>query len=236
MEKLSEVVKLHFTKNKSCYKHWRMISTQILAVDEITNPKIGFIFDCGKINCLDLSDLLKKLKNESLIINQLILITLNEDFIILNYTKYIQHEEESNIFINISGDLSEPILVKDSSIITESILHTKNQITKKLSSEFIELVLSNDYCVPTIFGHLIGYPVLYWHSPNDYKNCLSCVDLNVFQIFSNNILLISFSIPNNLYINSPVIQKQIKNYLDHFQYISTFEIKTFIKNLPDVIL
>lgn len=236
MEKLSEVVKSHFIKNKSCYKHWRMISTQILAVDEITNPKIGFLFDCGKINCLDLSDLLKKLKNESLIINQLILITLNEDYIILNYTKYIQHEEESNIFINISGDLSEPILVKDSSIITESILHTKNQITNKLSSEFIELIISNDYCVPTIFGHLIGYPVLYWQNPNDNKNCLSCVDLNVFQIFSNNILLISFSIPNNLYINSPVIQKQIKNYLDHFQYISPFEIKTFIKNLPDVIL
>lgn len=236
MEKLSAVVKSHFTKNKSCYKHWRMISTQILAVDEITNPKIGFLFDCGKINCLDLSDLLKKLKNESLTINQLILITLNEDYIILNYTKYIHHEEESNIFINISGDLSEPILVEDSSSMSESILHTKNQITQKLSSEFIKLMISHAYCIPTIFGHLIGYPVLYWQNPNDDRNCLSCVDLNVFQVFSNNILLISFSVPNNLYINSTVIQKQIKDYLDHFQFKSTFEIKTFVKNLPDVIL
>lgn len=235
MEKLADVVKSHFTKNKSCYKHWRMISTQILAVDEITNPKIGFLFDCGKINRLDLSDLLKKLKNESLIINQLILITLNEDYIILNYTKYIT-KEESNIFINISGDLLVPIIVEDFRTISESIKQTRNQITTKLSSDFIELTISHENCVPTIFGHLIGYPVLYWQNPNDDKNCLSYVDLNVFQIFSNNILLISFSVPNNLCINSTVIQKRVGDFLNHFQHNINFEIKTFIKNLPDVIL
>lgn len=39
-----------------------------------------------------------------------------------------------------------------------------------------------EWCIPSLFGLLIGYPVIYWLDTSDGNNCLSCVPLNVYKV------------------------------------------------------
>ena len=68
---------------------------------------------------------------------------------------------------------------------------------KKVSDIFLEKTFTNSphfnlkvhehWCIPTLLGVFLGYPIVYWYNqalPNsDGKNCLSYVELTVYKIY-----------------------------------------------------
>lgn len=227
MERFFTIVRPRFRK------HWRTIACQVHAVNDRDNPKRGFLFDCGKANVDALVDLVTKLKIENLISKDISVVIVKDDIFILNVEKF---HEQSHIVIDISGNLEQPKIMKveDATSIEEMFRDIKNQIKSSKENSLIHLEIRADYCVPTIFGYLINYPIVYYHE-ND-ANCLSLVDLNVHQILIGNETLISFSVPSAISNENLHVQQAIENWLHNFQSKDEFLIKTFTANYPTVIL
>lgn len=221
MEPLSSVVKCTFKK------HWKAISHQIYAVNSDKNPKRAFLFDCGKVDIAALSKLIKRLKEEEIICKDISIATLREDFFILNKRKF--QKTEPHILINVSGSLNNPVRIENS-------VSMFNSINKQLeSSNEIIAIETLEECIPTVFGYLINYPILYWHdSSND--NCLGLADLKVFQVYLDNTILISFSVPNKIFEEDPEVQTEIELFLTFFVNNREYEIRNFIANHASVIL
>lgn len=227
MEGLCAVIK------KSFKKHWRTIACQIYAVNNDENPKRGFLFDCGTPDVDALLDLVAGLKKNNLINNDIIIATVKEDVFILNTKKF--HQKNSPILIDVSGRLDKPMILNFDDI-EKMIKEIENQISNYDNDQLIELKIAHDWCIPTIFGYLINYPVLYYHLPDDDTNCLSLSDLKVYQVTTFNEILISFSIPKEVYERSKTVESLIDLWLSHFQHHDDYHVKTFIANYPTVIL
>ncbi|CRL00849.1 CLUMA_CG014100, isoform A [Clunio marinus] len=216
-------------------KHWQIIASQIRSVNEIQCPKRGFLFDCGVTNKETLIDLLTKLKVNKLISKQIIVAAVKEDFFILNIEKFYQ--KDSHIFVDVSGSLEKPGNFKLNDFNIEKHLEViRKQIISFENDLFVDLEISEEYCVPTIFGYLINYPVLYYYNDENDRNCLSLVDLKVFQIIRDDEILISFSIPCEIFDQNKEIQEKISFWLHHFQSHDEFEVKQFFTNNPIIIL
>lgn len=216
---------------KSFYrKHWKMIVCQIQAVDDVANIKRGFLFDCSSVDLKVLSRFLLKLKEENLISKDISLLEVKEDIFILNKRKFLK--ESFHVVIDVSGSLTYPKRLEDERDCDKMFIEIRRQIES--SDEVIStLEIDERWCVPTIFGYLINYPILY---QCDQHNNLSFVELKVFQIRSINQTLISFSVPSELYEKDSKIQEVIKDWLVCFQNKDKFQIETFSAEYPTVIL
>lgn len=231
MERLYAIVRKYFKK------HWRMIASQIHAVNSVGNPKRGFLYDCGAINVDALIKLIKKLKEESLIGKDIVVASIKEDIFILNTTKF--HQESRHVIIDISGSLTKPTRMD---AMTDMFVRINEQLEAFQGSDVVDLKLGlklnlkldETWCIPTIFGYLINYPILYYLKGDE--NCLSLVDLQVFQVTSNNDILVSFSVPSEIYQNDSNVKEVIDSWLQSFQNGDYFSVKSFIANYPTVVL
>lgn len=222
MERLCAIVRKYFKK------HWRMIASQIHAVDSDGNPKRGFLYDCGTINVDALMKLIKKLKEEHLIGKDIFVASVREDIFILNKTKF--HQQSRHVVIDISGSLSSPTRMD---AMTDTFIRISEQVKAFQGSDVVDLRVDETWCVPTIFGYLINYPNLYYLKGDE--NCLSLVDLRVFQVTTNNDILVSFSVPSEIYQDSSV-REVIDSWLQYFQNDDNFSVESFIANYPTVVL
>ena len=226
MDRLNWVVRSHFKK------HWRTIACQIKAINDSDNPKRGFLYDCGAINVNNLMKLIRELKQENIICKDFLIATIQDDIFILNLRKF--HLESSHVIVEISGSLKKPRIIEETASFAKMFLDINNQLLS-CEDEAIELKIIADWCVPTIFGYLINYPVLYYH--NDHNgNCLGTIDLKVHQVKTIEDTLISFSVPNEIFEQSMIVQKKILQWMQYFQTHENFSIKTFVANYPIVIL
>lgn len=233
MDRLSSVVKSRFRK------HWRTISCQIRAVNDDGNPKRGFLFDCGTLDVEKLVDLVRRLKKDSLIAREVTVAVVKEDIFILNTRKFQSDMPGCcpivSIVINVSGSLKSPEKVNSGSV--ESIFNEiTSQLINNIEADVITLNLDDNWSVPTIFGFLIGYPVLYCLQPEQEDNNLSFVELLVFQVLMQTEVLISFSIPKAIHDQDTQARDSIEHFLRHFQNGTDFEVKSFAATHPVVIL
>lgn len=223
MERLCAVVREHFKK------HWRMIASQIHAVNSDGNPKRGFLYDCGMINVDVLTKLIKKLKQESLIGKDIVVVSVREDIFILNTTKF--HQESHHVVIDISGRLTKPTRMD---AMTDMFVRINEQLKALQGFAVVDLKLDETWCIPTIFGYLINYPILYYLQGDE--NCLSLVDLQVFQVTMKNEALVSFSTPSEIYQHDSSVKEVIDSWLQNFRSDDDFSVKSFIANYPTVVL
>lgn len=232
MDPLTQVLNKHLPE-----KSWRkMITHQILSLNN--GSKFGFLFDCGAIAASRLTELIKDINRVGLLQSDLVVVSIGVDLIILNLNRFLGQDSKP-ILINISGSLEAPEILKDESSVLSMFKAIDNQL-QDFSNYFnddnllLDLQLEPTYCIPTIFGYLIGYPVIYWFDVASDDNCLGNVDLKVYQIYFHDQLIISFSIPNNLLVDTLIMQNLVK--WDSF--IQTFNItsKDFLANYPVVIL
>lgn len=237
MEAIQDVVKRKISKKY--WRHSKSIAAQIICIE--MKAKLGFLFDFWNVNANDLLDLLIELRREHIVKCDLILLEVgNDDVIILNLTSFEENANDRRILIDVSSNLSEPKIISDFNRDLESV---KNQILnfskRPNPNENIKLKLNLTQrdCIPTVFGYLIGYPVLYYINPEitDDDNCLSNVDLKVFQIFYREILLISFTAPLQLY--SENLKSLVENWLDFYRKsLNEFRIELDVKNYPRLVL
>lgn len=230
MDRLSSVVKSRFKK------HWRTITCQIRAVNDGSNPKRGFLFDCGALDVDKLVDLVGCLKKAGLIVREVTVAVVKEDFFILNTRKFLSDLSGScPTVIDVSGSLKLPEKVISGSI-AKMFDEIKSQLINNIEADVITLSLKDDWCVPTIFGYLIGYPVLYCLRSDQESNNLSFVELLVFQVLIQTEVLISFSIPKAIYEQDTQARDSTEHFLSHFQKGTDFEVKRFAATHPVVIL
>lgn len=222
MDQLCSVVKSHFKK------HWKTIAYQVHVVNCKKNPKTAFLYDCGAIDINSLSKLVEDLKTEHLIDLDISILKLKDDAFIMNKKKFIEMRKPSHV-VDVSGSLEKPRICE------ESLFEMIESIDEQLKSSSTELLTEDHWCVPTIFGHLIGYPILYWHNQMN-ENCLGLQDLKVFQVIFKNETLVSFSVPDEIFKNSSEVQQTIATWLESFPKHNDYQIKSFISNHPIVIL
>lgn len=230
MDRLSSIVKSRFGK------HWRTISCQIRAVNDDSNPKRGFLFDCGALDVDKLIDLVRDLKNECLIAREVTVAVVKEDSFILNTQKFLSDSSGScPIVIDVSGCLKLPEKIISGSV-AMMLDEIRGQLINNIEADVTLFKVNDDWCVPTIFGYLIGYPVLYCLRPGQDNNNLSFVELLVFQVLMQTEVLISFSIPKAIHDQDTQARDSIEHFLSHFQKSTDFEVKSFAATHSVVIL
>lgn len=227
MESLYPVVRSRFKK------HWKAIACQIHVVNCDENPKRGFLFDCGAIDVPKIVDVVEKLKREALVRKDIAVVKVKEDIFILNPQKF-QHEN-SKFVVDVSGSLEKPKKIEDLKEIDRMLSAVREQLMASGIS-LITLNISDDCCVPTIFGYLINYPILYYHQPDDDANCLSLIDLEIHQVTTRSETLISFSVPREIFTNDIEMRTEIEKFLHYFQNNDNYQIKTFTANYPTIVL
>ena len=106
---------------------------------------------------------------------------------------------EEFTLIDISGKLQEPRVLKKE--LADSVKRQFQRIVEDLEEKYKELTQrgelvvedsrvinlsnygDNNWCVPSIFGFLLGYPVIYWcDRAGDLDNCLSMLPLNRYTL------------------------------------------------------
>jgi hypothetical protein len=212
-------------------KHWKTIACQIQAVNGVGNPKRGFLFDCGRVDCPAIVEMVEELKGAGVVTRDLMVVEVGGDVFILNPGKFCVGEEK--IVVDVSGKLEKPRKVEELREIQAVLDEVSSQILKLADggSSLKRLEIPDGFSIPTIFGFLINYPILYYLDSD--SNCLSLVDLQISQVFSDETLLISFSVPSDILSNDPQTRQSIETFLSHFQ---NHETKTFTANHPTIVL
>lgn len=118
--------------------------------------------------------------------------------LISNLTQAIDSKEF--ILIDVSGKLQEPRVLEDTIArrVMEQFRNIVDNLEQKLndlqSSKLDEIMtrchlvdlsglfLDEQWCIPSVFGFLLGYPVIYWCDNASEDNCLSLVPLNRYKL------------------------------------------------------
>eukprot|EP00057_Strongylocentrotus_purpuratus_P011466 XP_011665940.1 PREDICTED: UPF0739 protein C1orf74 homolog [Strongylocentrotus purpuratus] len=175
-------------------------------------------------------------------------------------------------FIDVSGKLPNPTLADRK--ITEEMMIISKDILRQVEAGFADprhssgdliltLQLEDDWNVSTIFGLLLGYPVLYWYQVDIQDNCLAHTPLHVFKckcdcvvkpftsdsvnvgtsctIFENgNHVIYSFSIPSSLLDYASKLISEWKDYIYHVvglcEYFTSVSFECSTVTLPAVAL
>lgn len=213
-------------------KHLKLITNQIHYVN--IGFKVGFLWDIGnRIEYKLILDILNDLKKHKHISDDVILFILDDNYIIVNSRKLsvICNEPTSITFIDCSESLKLPLLLNG--MPNDILQKLRTQLSNTI--EYCEMVV-DDVCVPTVFGILIGYPVVYWYNTElSNENCLSNIDLIIYQsIQDEDVLIQSFSVPKILH-DVPQIQNALREWKIKVQN-SNLYLKSFIANLEKAIL
>ena len=183
-----EVSRLGLTK-----KH-QEISVNVFCL--LNKIKPGILWDFGNID-------IKKLLGLKSIISDLIILVLDLDFFIASKSfllKSLHNMSESPPYlINISPKLKEPepvsaVVAKEQISIIRSLI---NQVTEATENVVI-LKMEAYWNLCSIFGILLGFPVVYHCDQEAQGNCLDNVDLTLYKVQVDHYSPISFSIPASL--------------------------------------
>ncbi|XP_071961400.1 UPF0739 protein C1orf74 homolog [Antedon mediterranea] len=223
---IREMIGKYFGKHAK--RSWKSITSDFLYV--LSGVKNGFLFDYGitdedKIMCFlkDFTELLgvdTTAGDEGLFVTQ-----VHENIFVINakitvpfLTNFL--EKSNSTCIDVSGKLDSPIICKEDVFldIKSNIKSSVKILDLKTEAETSQACNENKYkilkldvtptCnVSTLFGILIGYPVIYWYNASDIDNCLGMVPLRVYTvkcnvqiegIFNEEFTMYSFSVPDSL--------------------------------------
>lgn len=215
------------------------IAAQIFFVE--CGVKTGFILDIGPpIDLKLLIDILSDLRQSKLVSHSLRIVRIVDDICILNVQSYCDIQLNDVTFINITASLREPQLC-DQSKLADWLAAFNNQIHEfqRISNElFFDVQVDRSFCIPTLFGLVAGFPVIYYYNPlvSD-QNCLANVLLRVYQIwFRNEILIFSVSCPAKLIDDNVEVDGRLKLWRDRFEGYAELKFKVMEETLPLVVL
>lgn len=217
-------------KYKNLKKFALPMALQIEAVSCEAVPKSAFLYDLSLMDADFMQLILNALINEKLVSDDLKVVTLAGEIFILKLSKVFSRCRIRHV-VDASDNLEKPKLLTDQSKLNEIIKMINVTLATNRDKEVIEIELNSFEC-PTIFGHLINYPVLYYCATEN--NCLSEIELLVFQVELKSNLLMSFSLPHDIYNENEAIRDDIKTFLNKFP--ENYLIKSFTTSQPHVIL
>ena len=212
-------------------RKWKALSLNLLFL--IQDLKPGFLWDLGSLQIEDLISLKS-------IINDILIIDINTDYFITSRTKIQQHltkmVENFPVLVDISGHLSDPIVASDEveddmkTMIKEVQIQVSNKETVTM-----ELDIQDGWNISSLYGLLLGFPVVYFYDLKYQSNCLSNQDLSVFKVGLHKEWPISFSVPTNLLKASEL---NIQQWIQKFKLFDEYKLDTMKEtvNLQFVLL
>ena len=133
-----------------------------------------------------MANLLKDAKDTGLLQSNLRVLEIESDFFVLCLDRLKSYlcKKPPVTFISVSGKLENPVVLND-----EDSEQMFNQVAIRIAEcschgiGVLEMDFPEQVNRTTIFGVLLGYPVVYWYPPHEeIDNCLSMVPLNVWKI------------------------------------------------------
>lgn len=182
-------------------KHLKVVYINLSSVSIGIKP--SYLWDIpAKIDHLQINRMLSLLKEKKLISKNTFTLKLGDDIFCSNVMeiKYLQQNlsELFKKFVNCSSELESPELMTDVVGVHEMLNELLELILKNVSKEMLDIEIKKGWCMPCIYGFLLGYPVIYWTSSCD--NNLSHQPLYLFKVnYSNKYFtskeLYSFTVP-----------------------------------------
>jgi len=209
---LEHLLKSLVTKSlgKRLKRHAIEICLNIKLVDIDLKP--AYLFDYGVTSAEDIVQLLQELCKSKYIYNRnLIVLIIGADYLVKKVSTIRMFCETNfdwmSIFIvDISKSIEKPYINK-----CENIIRSLKDVVQKMSAasdDVIVIEIDPKGCnVSTLFGFLLGYPVLYWYETKDgeSENCLTMEPLTNYKIegllhgdSKSRHLVYSFSVPQCL--------------------------------------
>ncbi|XP_077988901.1 UPF0739 protein C1orf74 homolog [Glandiceps talaboti] len=245
---------------KPCRTKVLEILSNVLAVQEEIKP--SFLFDYAMVD----AERMQMFLSCSKATDTLRSLSLHGDVFIYNPKTLRNHlnnvaKNSSCFLVDVSGSLCQPKIASQDC--HQVVLRHVNEVLTALDEQSdIQIALSKEgahqnvaytlqptegWNIPSIFGILLGYPVVYWYGVDDDtpSNCLSMVPLSVHKIFirpDNNEgkEIISFSVPADLeesfHDSINVWYSDIKCKVTSSAIFNNFECGKLNVCLPSVIL
>jgi len=197
----------------------------------IEGKKPSFLWDLGNVM---ISDLLKL----KIFFSDLVVINISGDYFVSTSELIKKHCRDLNmnfpLIVDISCDRKEPKMATSEIVVNQECMTA--EVMKQIidsAEEVIDLRYKESWNISTLFGILLGYPVVYYYDINNENNCLSNQDLLVHKIGIKDIWAISFSVPANIEVGS-----RISQWAETVINVSTDDIifQTYSVNLHSVVL
>lgn len=256
-----------FKNSRYARKHLPKVFLSIQAVDKKLKP--SYLWDAFAADVSEIQLYLEELCLLRLIDHKLDVLCIDNTVFVTLYDSLKQHLENFSItnidLVDVSETVSIPsVLPMEVKVkILNPILKCFQEILAQLNCQDGKCMKSIDYnvCNPsTLFGILLGYPVLYWfshQSPHSEFACLSMLPLKVHRVVTRISLpgdyskvyfnsknmpvhheLFTFSIPENLYKETEYVVKSWFHMLSckgrSNTMFSDFKIQTNVISLPSV--
>ncbi|XP_033646366.1 UPF0739 protein C1orf74 homolog [Asterias rubens] len=190
------IIKRHLTK--TARKNWQSILDDIKAVCDGIKPSL--LYDYSRMDPIELSKMVIELSSScrsDTFKKQLKVLRLGEDTFLANIphlqavlqeTHQFLGEDGRHVGVDVSADLERPRLLHPEACrqLQDHVADVLSQLSG--SDSKMERVLgldpNKDWNFSTMFGALIGYPVLYWYKEctGIDSNCLSFVPLCVYTV------------------------------------------------------
>ena len=187
----------------SC-KCYRSFLLDIAAI--VLGFKPSLLFDYAVVDWKNASSLMKGLAAKGLVSQPLDVLKVGEDIFFTDLNLLVNKlrksvDSEEFTLIDVSGNFQEPRVLENKiadcvkrqcqmvvEILERKLKDSSLNVTQR-DGIFSDLQLLNlsscsdeNWCVPTIFGFLLGYPVIYWCDQASDLNCLSMVPLNRYTV------------------------------------------------------
>lgn len=214
------------------------LATQIFFVE--CGIKTGFIWDIGpSIDSTTIVKIMSALRQSKLVSHNLRILQIVDDFCIVNIQSYLNINLNDVTFVNVTSTLLQPQIC-DLLELTPLVTALNRQIKDFCNSEelFREVLIDSSLCIPTLFGLVAGFPIIYYYDPlvSD-QNCLANVSLRIHQVwFRNETLLFSVSCPVKLIDENNNFQRKIELWRDSFKGNEDLVFKLLEETLSIVIL
>ncbi len=234
---IKDIIKSHLARKWS--SSVTTLATQIFFVER--GLKAGFIWDVGpRIGSESIIKIMSELRQSKLVSDNLKILRIVDDFCIINVQSYCNINMNDVTFVNVTHTLLEPRLCD--LIELGPFIHNFNQQIKEFqnSSELIrDIKIDNSFCIPTLFGLVAGFPIIYYYDPlvSVDQNCLANVLLRIHQVwYRNETLVFSVSCPAKLIDENESFKGKIELWRDSFKRDKDFVCKTMEETLSVVIL
>ena len=221
---------------KTAIKKWKELYTCIRTVD--CGIKNSYLLDTCNVTPVQIERLIKRLCNEDFLSGEeLDILVICEDTFVLHEQRVSEYlssalDDDKICFVDVSQHLPEPKVLKYELEFQKTVkdfciqfIEFLKQRTAQPSDERTNVgsikcfgcdKTNLDPC--SIFGLILGYPVVYWCNQESTSNCLSqckltlhTVTVQFSQLTTNSFTVTSFSLPSSL---SDSCERYIKSWKD----------------------
>lgn len=207
VDEWEQVIKSSLKKGTNS-KHIKVLSCNLIAVNIGLKP--SYLWDIPvKLDIYKINQVLSALKASKLLSENVVTFELSGDYFSCNLKEMenlFDHLSETK-FVDCSLQLNTPKVIENLSGIHQSIKECMIYIRENANKEYFAMEEKTHWCSPSLYGFLLGYPIVYWSSSTE--NNLSLNPLFLFKVsYSSDSLKIesvySFTAPTCVAVNSHV--------------------------------